>query len=342
MSKSNKSAVVIIPPKLVWEQIQNIRSQYDKAYQRWMPHINLMYPFMPDTKFSSLVPELEIKLMKIKPFLISFTSDSFGYFEHGQSCGMWLKPLLYSKQVTDLVGEHTDQRKNRQMSPTTEVGRQVKDKKPELVDVILPSHPLGTPSLDNLKDAIWTPEDNLRLQLSCASVGLDSLKDAIWRPGDKEVITQPVITTTALPKFNPPKKAWSVNYNNDCNIAISSSTPEETMMDYEEINWTTIEKDKSRNKSEKNPNTNFHPSVMNLQKNLENLYPDFNDLSTINSAGFQPHLTLGQFKKSEIKKFLENFKSNWKPIDFKVDEIYLISRVGFADKFEIRETISLG
>ena len=42
------SAVVICPPSSQWGPIQEIRSFNDKSYARWMPHINLLYPFLLD------------------------------------------------------------------------------------------------------------------------------------------------------------------------------------------------------------------------------------------------------------------------------------------------------
>ena len=48
MNKVHKSAVCIVPPNCLWQQIQNIRVVHDKSYVRWMPHINLMYPFYND------------------------------------------------------------------------------------------------------------------------------------------------------------------------------------------------------------------------------------------------------------------------------------------------------
>ena len=36
-----KSAVVVSPPSALWGPIQEIRKKHDKAYHRWMPHINL-------------------------------------------------------------------------------------------------------------------------------------------------------------------------------------------------------------------------------------------------------------------------------------------------------------
>eukprot|EP01121_Diplochlamys_sp_Union-15-3_P020064 TRINITY_DN7704_c0_g1_i2.p1 TRINITY_DN7704_c0_g1~~TRINITY_DN7704_c0_g1_i2.p1 ORF type:complete len:246 (+),score=44.96 TRINITY_DN7704_c0_g1_i2:41-739(+) len=44
LKKVHTSAIALIPPESVWGPIQNIRKQYDKAYKRWMPHINLLPP----------------------------------------------------------------------------------------------------------------------------------------------------------------------------------------------------------------------------------------------------------------------------------------------------------
>jgi hypothetical protein len=37
------TALVVIPDQI--DQIQPIRKQYDTAYDRWPPHINLVFPF---------------------------------------------------------------------------------------------------------------------------------------------------------------------------------------------------------------------------------------------------------------------------------------------------------
>lgn len=42
MEKVVSSAVVVMPPESMWQQIQDIRSKHDKSYERWMPHINLV------------------------------------------------------------------------------------------------------------------------------------------------------------------------------------------------------------------------------------------------------------------------------------------------------------
>ena len=50
--KTHQTAVVIIPPRKVWEPVQKIRSAHDKQFRRWMPHLTLLYPFAPKGEFT--------------------------------------------------------------------------------------------------------------------------------------------------------------------------------------------------------------------------------------------------------------------------------------------------
>lgn len=49
MQKVHRSAVCLVPPRSVWAQVQEVRVFRDKSFARWMPHINLLYPFHEDT-----------------------------------------------------------------------------------------------------------------------------------------------------------------------------------------------------------------------------------------------------------------------------------------------------
>ncbi len=75
---------------------------HDAAFVRWMPHINLIYPYLQDTGdiFSKEAHKLLQQLATVNKFHISFTKDSFGYFRHGAKCTVWLKPQLSGKAVT--------------------------------------------------------------------------------------------------------------------------------------------------------------------------------------------------------------------------------------------------
>ncbi len=91
MQKSHASAVVLIPPKNLWEPIQGIRKIHDKGFRRWMPHISLLYPFAPKSSFSKVLPELAQVGWEQDPFELTLAHVRF--FRHGrESYTLWLEP----------------------------------------------------------------------------------------------------------------------------------------------------------------------------------------------------------------------------------------------------------
>ena len=91
MKKSYATALVLIPPKEKWEQIQSIRRKYDPQIHRWMPHINLLYPFISKPDFPTIHQKLIFTCSNRKLFEISFAK--FNYFDHGhQNYTLWLVP----------------------------------------------------------------------------------------------------------------------------------------------------------------------------------------------------------------------------------------------------------
>jgi 2'-5' RNA ligase len=90
-SKTHKTAVVVIPPEGAWAPIQAIRKKYDRAFERWMPHITLLYPFRPQSEFESAAVDLARVCEQISP--LEVTLGSFGFFEHRlDSYTLWLAP----------------------------------------------------------------------------------------------------------------------------------------------------------------------------------------------------------------------------------------------------------
>lgn len=72
------TALCIIPPKECWKGIQDIREKHDQAYKRWMPHINLVYPFVPVEEFIDAEKKLIKRLAKVEPFTIKLENfDKF-------------------------------------------------------------------------------------------------------------------------------------------------------------------------------------------------------------------------------------------------------------------------
>lgn len=43
---SRDTALCIIPPRSQWTKVDQLRSHYDRAYGKWPPHVNLVYPFV--------------------------------------------------------------------------------------------------------------------------------------------------------------------------------------------------------------------------------------------------------------------------------------------------------
>lgn len=93
--KVHKSAVCIIPPKELWPAIQEIRAKHDKAYERWPPHINLLYPFVPEDQFSEA--QQRINLGSIQAFEITFKDITC--FTHGKNSTLILKPNTVKKHL---------------------------------------------------------------------------------------------------------------------------------------------------------------------------------------------------------------------------------------------------
>jgi len=98
--KVHTSAVCIIPPDDLAGPIQAIRAVHDKHIKRWMPHVNLLYPFVPDTQFDEAVKRLTAGLAEVAPFEVSL--DQFGTFNHGRSSVLWLQPSAQNKAVHQL------------------------------------------------------------------------------------------------------------------------------------------------------------------------------------------------------------------------------------------------
>ena len=88
--KTHTTAVVLIPPEEIHSPIQTIRKVHDRNYDRWMPHITLLYPFAPQQEFQDIIPSLAEAAQQTDPFSISFAS--FDAFKHRKSCTLFLVP----------------------------------------------------------------------------------------------------------------------------------------------------------------------------------------------------------------------------------------------------------
>jgi poly(A) polymerase len=82
------SALCIIPPESIWDPIQVIRKTHDKSFKRWMPHVNIFFPFLHPDQFDESSKKLGLALSKVKPFKI--TLKQFSKFDNNSY--VWLNP----------------------------------------------------------------------------------------------------------------------------------------------------------------------------------------------------------------------------------------------------------
>jgi len=89
--KTHRTACVVIPPEEVWGQIQAIRRVHDPMVARWMPHVTLLYPFVPESRFAEAVERLRPAAEAVAAFEVSL--GGFGCFVHGRrSATVWVRP----------------------------------------------------------------------------------------------------------------------------------------------------------------------------------------------------------------------------------------------------------
>ena len=87
----HRSALALLFPAALTTQIQKARELHDKGYQRWMPHINLLYGFVAEEFFEEARQRLQSLLKNTPPFRI--TLSEVQRFEHKKSTTLWLQPI---------------------------------------------------------------------------------------------------------------------------------------------------------------------------------------------------------------------------------------------------------
>lgn len=79
---SRDTALCIIPPRNQWSKVDQLRSHYDRAYGKWPPHVNLIYPFVQVDVLPRAAEAVQSAAAQQgrKPFNVSL--DSAGVFQH--------------------------------------------------------------------------------------------------------------------------------------------------------------------------------------------------------------------------------------------------------------------
>ena len=59
MAATYETALCIIPPKSQWSSVDRLRGLYDKAYGKWPPHVNIVYPFVDVANLENAVDQVQ-------------------------------------------------------------------------------------------------------------------------------------------------------------------------------------------------------------------------------------------------------------------------------------------
>lgn len=79
---SRDTALCIIPPRSQWDKVDQLRSHYDKAYGKWPPHINLVYPFVQVDALPRAAEAAKSAAVQQGPEPTNVCLGSAGVFQH--------------------------------------------------------------------------------------------------------------------------------------------------------------------------------------------------------------------------------------------------------------------
>lgn len=84
------SALIVMPPEPLWPAIQAIRAVHDPSHDRWMPHINLVYGFVPEADFPAATEAITAALRELPPIRVRLAGVH--RFDHKGSTTVWIAP----------------------------------------------------------------------------------------------------------------------------------------------------------------------------------------------------------------------------------------------------------
>lgn len=87
---THHTALVLIPPETSWPPIQALRAKHDKSYRRFMPHLTLLYGFVPEEHFPAAAARAAAAVRRLAPFFVRLTG--LATFVHRGSQTVWAQP----------------------------------------------------------------------------------------------------------------------------------------------------------------------------------------------------------------------------------------------------------